>query len=101
MQVIKQEKQHIEILYTKISPICTSNQKKALHFIRYPHVDGFSVPYLKGILQKCKNCSKYVLNKKEGKIDKSRPYISFHVFEIVPSFSIQLTQPTDAVECAH
>ena len=42
---------------------------------------------------------KYVLNEEEEKIDESIPYTWFHVFDTAPSCSINLTQPTDAVEC--
>ena len=44
--------------------------------------------------------SKYVLTDKEGKIDVSKSYISFHVLKItlLPSYYLHLTQPMDAIE---
>ena len=66
--------------------------KDVLCCIQCPNVDGFNVPRLECILQKYKKYPKYPLNKEEGKIDESRPYISFHVFEKVPFLFILLHQ---------
>ena len=73
--------------------------RDALKFIQCPNVDGYNVPHLKCILRTCKKCPKYRFNDEESKPDDERPYIKFHIFEIVPSCLIHLTQPMDAIEC--
>ena len=73
--------------------------RDALKYIQCPKVKDFNVPHLKCILRKCNKCPKYLLNEEESKPDDERPYIKFHIFEIVPSCSIHLTQPMDAIEC--
>ena len=49
-----------------------SKPRDALHCIQYRNVDGFSVPCLKCILQKCEKCPKYIYTEEEGNIDESR-----------------------------
>ena len=87
-----------KLLY-KDNKLIHEKPRDALKAIQCKEVNGFNVPRLKCILRKCTKCPKYLLHDEETKPDEDRPYIKFHIFEIVPSCSIHLTQPMDATEC--